>query len=52
MAPEILTKEHYQGNVVDLFALAVILFIMRSGHPPFTEASVNDRFFSLLAENR
>ena len=28
MAPEILEKQPYQGQVVDLFAAAVILFIM------------------------
>jgi len=35
MAPEILDGLPYQGQVVDLFALGVILFIMHSGHPPF-----------------
>jgi len=35
MAPEILLKEPYQGHVVDLFALGIILFILYSGHPPF-----------------
>lgn len=38
MAPEILLKEPYQGHVVDLFALGIILFIMYSGHPPFASA--------------
>jgi len=35
MAPEILLKESYQGHVVDLFALGIILFILYSGHSPF-----------------
>ena len=35
MAPEILEGRPYQGQVVDLFALGVCLFIMYSGLPPF-----------------
>ena len=38
MAPEIIFNEPYQGNVVDLFALGIILFIMYSGHAPFKNA--------------
>ena len=38
MAPEILSHQPYQGQVVDLFALGVILFILYSGHPPFEMA--------------
>ena len=52
MAPEIIQNQAYQGQVVDLFALAVILFIMRSGHPPFGRATEDDRYFQLLATNR
>ena len=52
MAPEIIAKQPYQGQVVDLFALAVILFIMKAGHPPFSSASEDDRHFQLLASNR
>ena len=52
MAPEILAKQPYQGQVVDIFALGVILFIMRSGHPPFAQASEDDRYYQLLATNR
>ena len=52
MAPEIISKRAYQGQVVDLFALGVILFIMRSGHPPFSYASMNDSYYQLLANNK
>ena len=52
MAPEIIAKQPYQGQVVDIFALGVILFIMRSGHPPFSQASEEDRYYQLLATNR
>ena len=52
MAPEILLKQAYQGQVVDLFALGVILFILYSGHPPFSVADDRDNFYKLLATNR
>ena len=42
MAPEIHLSQPYQGAQVDLFASAVILFIMVAGHPPFSEASPKD----------
>ena len=52
MAPEILARQAYQGQVVDLFALGVILFILYSGHPPFQMANDQDNFYKLLATNR
>lgn len=52
MAPEILQKQPYQGQVVDLFALGVILFILYSGHPPFSMANEDDTYYKLLATNR
>lgn len=52
MAPEILLKEPYQGHVVDLFALGIILFILYSGHPPFSNADPKDPHYKLIASNR
>jgi serine/threonine protein kinase len=52
MAPEIHTKQPYKGQDVDLFAASIILFIMMSGHPPFTQASQNDRFYKFISGNR
>ena len=52
MAPELLRGNTYQGTVVDLFALGVILFIMKAGHPPFSCARDEDRHYQLLAHNR
>ena len=52
MAPEILAKEPYQGHVVDLFALGIILFILYSGHPPFANADPKDSHYKLIASNR
>jgi serine/threonine protein kinase len=52
MAPEIHLKQPYQGKQVDLFAAAIILFIMVAQHPPFTTATSNDPFYKCLAGNR
>ena len=48
MAPEIVSSQPYQGQVVDLFALGVILFTMYSGYPPFSIAREDDRYYGLL----
>ena len=50
-APEILNKEPYQGNVVDLFALGVILFTLYSNGEPFTQANTTETFYKKLATN-
>ena len=52
MAPEIHLKQPYQGQSVDLFAAAIILFIMVAQHPPFTTAQPQDPFYRCLAANR
>lgn len=52
MAPEIHLEAPYQGKQVDLFAAAMILFIMVAQHPPFTEAKATDPFYKCIAGNR
>lgn len=52
MAPEIHARQPYIGTSVDLFACAIILFIMITQHPPFTRAEPNDPFYRLLCANR
>jgi hypothetical protein len=52
MAPEIHLKQPYQGPTVDVFAAAIILFIMVAAHPPFTTAVATDPFYRCLAANR
>lgn len=52
MAPEIHARRPYIGTSVDLFACAIILFIMVTQHPPFTRAEPNDPFYRLLCANR
>lgn len=53
MAPEILLNENYQGHVIDLFALAIIMFILYSGHQPFHAANPKeDQVYNLIATCR
>lgn len=52
MAPEIHAQEPYQSRPVDMFAAAVILFIMVAQHPPFTTAEQKDHFYKLIAQNK
>ena len=52
MAPEILSRTKYNGEDIDLFAAAVILFILMSGSPPFMKtADRKDDFYKLIASN-
>ena len=48
MAPEILRREPYSGEAVDVFACGVILFILMSQHPAFGKALTSDRYYSMF----
>ena len=50
--PEYHLKTKYDGVQCDLFASAMILFIMVSGHPPFITAQPTDAFYRCIARNR
>ena len=52
MAPEIHARQPYNGPQVDLFASAIILFIMFSGTPPFTKADTKDPYYRLFCTNK
>jgi len=52
MAPEIHMRRPYSGAAVDLFASAVILFIMYGGTPPFSKADPRDPYYKLIANNK
>lgn len=52
MAPEIHARSPYIGTSVDIFAAAIILFIMFTQHPPFTKAEPTDPFYRLICANR
>jgi len=49
MSPEQHLGRMYEGEKVDIFALAVILFVMYSMHPPFNAAIPKDQFYVALA---
>ena len=48
MAPEIKHEQQYEGKPVDIFACAIILFIMVTGHFPFKKPALNDQDYLLL----
>ena len=53
MAPEIISGTKYQGTTVDLFALGVILFQMRTGLAPFDNlASKDDMLYKPIYNHR
>ena len=52
MAPEILGGKLYTGKNADLFALAVVLFIMVTGFQPFDNAKTNDTYYKFIAGNK
>lgn len=52
MAPEIHMGKAYQGPCVDIFASAIILFVILTQRPPFTSANPTDPHYRLIAANR
>jgi len=52
MAPEIHLGKPYSGPSVDLFASAIILFVVLTQRPPFSSANPSDPHYRLLAANR
>jgi serine/threonine protein kinase len=52
MAPEIHLGREYEGDRVDLFAAAIILFVILTQRPPFTSANPQDPHYRLIAAGR
>ena len=52
MAPEIHLGKPYEGPRVDLFAAAIILFVILTQRPPFTSANPQDPHYRLIAAGR
>lgn len=50
--PDVENKVDYSGKSLDLFATAVILFIMLSGNPPFRQARSDDQHYKNIIVNR
>jgi len=48
MAPELLANRNYQLQVVDWFALGVMIFMMYTGKAPFVKADLKDPYFNLI----
>jgi hypothetical protein len=48
MAPEIHEGKPYSGAEVDLFASAIILFIMISGAPAFEKAEKGEKYYRMI----
>ena len=51
MAPEIHLNKPYEGAKVDLFASAIILFVILTQRPPFSSANPKDPHYRLIAAN-
>jgi serine/threonine protein kinase len=52
MAPEILIGAKYHGQMVDIFAMGIILFIMVAQIPPFQMAHPKDGWYKFVCSNR
>ena len=52
MAPELLAGKAYQGSQVDVFAGAIVLFILAAGTPPFMQGSAEDQYYRLIIGGR
>jgi serine/threonine protein kinase len=48
MAPEILERKAYNGEVTDLFSSGIILFILAYGRPPFAKADRTNNYYSKI----
>ena len=51
-APEMHMGLAHKGLDQDLFATAVVLFAMVTGHMPFAKASIEDSFYEILAQGK
>jgi serine/threonine protein kinase len=52
MAPEMHLGRWYNGAAIDIFEMAIVLFIMYTGQPAFRAARANDNWYRYLANNR
>ena len=52
MAPELLLGKEYNAHMLDMFSIAVVLFIMVSRNPPFYKAELSDPYYKYLCCNR
>ena len=51
-APEMHRNDLYDGSAIDIFGIAIVLFIMRSGSVPFGSATSKDYFYRYIVDSR
>ena len=52
MAPELLAKDYYVGEKVDMFALGAMLFMMVTGSAAFVEANRSDERYKFICRKQ
>jgi len=52
MAPEVMSRQSYDGAKADIWSSGVVLFIMLAGNPPFAQAGGNDWWFTAIRHSR
>ena len=52
MAPEIIEKKDYDGQLVDVFATGVILFIIYTWSFPFENATPADGYYKYMVSGK
>lgn len=55
LSPELQSEKNIQSKLLkksDVFALAVLIFILYYGFPPFSEASLNCLYWKLIYEKK
>lgn len=51
MAPEVYLHQAYDGQKADIFSIGVILFLMVTGHLPFTRADPKNPLYKVFISN-
>mmetsp|Transcript_38585 Transcript_38585/g.38105 ORF Transcript_38585/g.38105 Transcript_38585/m.38105 type:complete len:235 (+) Transcript_38585:564-1268(+) len=52
MAPEVLARKAYDTRQHDLYAAAIVLFVLATQHPPFSAADLEDKYFKRVYDEK
>jgi serine/threonine protein kinase len=52
MAPEMHLGRWYKGSAIDVFEIAIVLFILYTAQPAFRKATQTDPWYKYIAANR